>query len=319
MEPPILELRGVTKDYGRFRALDDVTVSVQPGAIGLLGPNGAGKSTLIKALLGLVKLSGGTAKVLGLDTATSSRRIREVVGYMPEDDCAIAGLLGARAVALAGELAGLPALTSLRRAHEILDYVGLAEERYREIQTYSTGMRQKVKLAQALIQSPQLLFLDEPTNGLDPLGRERMLRLIRNLAQKKGVSVVLSTHILSDVEACCDAVLILARGKVLVYDRIDRLQQPVDPSCRVRFDGDAEMLQRALVRAGCHCAPAGTDELLVSGEGDLGTLTLAAARESGAVVRQIVASHNSLEDIFLTALRDAGDPAQSPAAMAGSR
>jgi len=318
MEPPILELRNVTKDYGRFRALDDVSVSVRPGAIGLLGPNGAGKSTLIKALLGLVKLTGGSATVLGLDTRRDSLRIREITGYMPEDDCAIAGMQGARAVALAGELAGLPGLVALRRAHEILDYVGVTEERYREIQTYSTGMRQKIKLAQALVQSPRLLFLDEPTNGLDPVGRERMLRLIRNLAQKKGVSVVLSTHILSDVEACCDAVLIVGRGRLLVYDRIDNLKRPVDPSCRIRIDGDPEDLQRALERDGCRVTALAGEELLVSGEGDLGTLTLAAARASGVVVRQITASHNSLEDIFLTALREAGDPAAGRAA-AGAR
>ncbi len=164
----ILQLEDVTKNYGRFEALRGLTVDVQPGTIGLLGPNGAGKSTLIKALLGLVKLSGGRARVLGLDVRTPAREIRERVGYMPEDDCTIPGLKGVEAVALAGELAGLPSLTALRRAHEILDYVLLGEERYREVENYSVGMRQKVKLAQALIHAPQILFLDEPTSGLDP-------------------------------------------------------------------------------------------------------------------------------------------------------
>ena len=199
----ILQLEDVTKFYGSFQALTGLSVGVRPGAIGLLGPNGAGKSTLIKALLGLVSLSRGSARVLGLDVRTQSGQIRELVGYMPEDDCSVAGLKGVESVALAGELAGLPSLTSLRRAHEILDYTLLGEERYREVQTYSSGMRQKVKLAQALIHAPKLLFLDEPTNGLDPAGREKMLRLIRNLAQKQDVSVIVSTHILSDVEACC--------------------------------------------------------------------------------------------------------------------
>ncbi len=181
--PMILQLENVTKRYGRFEALAGLTVDVRPGTIGLLGPNGAGKSTLIKAMLGLVKLSGGRARVLGLDVGRQAREIRERVGYMPEDDCTIPGLKGVEAVALAGELAGLPALTALRRSHEILDYVLLGEERYREVENYSTGMRQKVKLAQALIHAPQMLFLDEPTSGLDPAGRERMLRLIRSLSQ----------------------------------------------------------------------------------------------------------------------------------------
>ena len=300
----ILDLDAVSKYYGRFQALDCVTVAVQPGAIGLLGPNGAGKSTLIKALLGLVRLTSGRATVLGFDARQESRKIREVVGYVPEDDCATAGLKGVQAVALAGELAGLPARTALRRAHEILDYVMLAEQRYREVQTYSTGMRQKIKLAQALIHSPQLVFLDEPTSGLDPAGRDKMLALIRNLAQKKGVSVVVSTHILSDIEACCDAVMILGRGKLLVYDTIRNLQHSVDPSCEVTVDGDPAALCQALTAVGARCTVSAPGGLSVAGTTDLGQKVLEAARHSGVVVRGIVPSRTSLEDIFLTAVQE---------------
>lgn len=299
----ILELEGVTKFYGSFQALAGLTVKVQPGAIGLLGPNGAGKSSLIKALLGLVRLSGGTAKVLGLDARTHSAEIREQIGYMPEDDCSIAGLAGVQSVALAGELAGLPALTALRRAHEILDYVLLGEERYREIQTYSTGMRQKVKLAQALIHAPKLLFLDEPTNGLDPTGREKMLRLIRSLVEKRGMSVVLSTHILTDVEACCDAALILGSGKLLVYDTIQKLQRSVDPSCTVRATGDIDALVARLTADGRRVEERRDESFLIYGEGDLGAAILAAAEATGACVREIKPSRNSLEDIYLEAVR----------------
>jgi len=217
-------------------------------------------------------------------------------------------------VALAGELAGLPALTALRRAHEILDYVTLAEERYREVQTYSTGMRQKIKLAQALIHSPRLLFLDEPTSGLDPTGRERMLKLVRNLAEKKGVSVVVSTHILSDIEACCDSVLILGRGRLLVYDTIARLRSDLASTCRVRVDGGGEGFAESLQSLGCSCEPLGRDEIEVSGPDGLGDLIFQAARSSDAVIREIAPSRSSLEDIFLTAVQETSgrDHAASP-------
>ncbi|MFT5049223.1 MAG: ABC-2 type transport system ATP-binding protein [Chlamydiales bacterium] len=299
----IIELTDVAKYYGKFQALAGLTVSVKPGAIGLLGPNGAGKSTLIKGLLGLVKLSSGSAKVLGLDARTQSPAIREQVGYMPEDDCSIAGLAGVQSVALAGELAGLPALTALRRAHEILDYVALGEERYREVQTYSTGMRQKVKLAQSLVHAPKLLFLDEPTNGLDPAGRVRMLRLIRSLVEKRGMSVVLSTHILTDVETCCDAALILGRGKLLVYDTIPELRRSVHPSCRVRVAGDIAPLSANLQARGYRIESAGRDAALVFGADDLGAAVFAASRETGITVREMTPSRNSLEDIYLDAVR----------------
>ncbi len=299
----IFQLDNVTKFYGSFQALAGLSVSVRPGAIGLLGPNGAGKSTLIKALLGLVRLSSGKAQVLGLDTRTQSREIREMVGYMPEDDCSIAGLMGVQAVALVGELAGLPSLTSLRRAHEILDYVLLGEERYREVQTYSTGMRQKVKLAQALIHAPKLLFLDEPTNGLDPAGREKMLALIRNLVEKKGVSVVLSTHILSDVEACCDAAMILGRGKLLVYDSLAELQRSVDSSIMIRVAGDIDALCTVLRAKGYQVDASSRDEARINGDGNLSSAVFAAAGECNVVVREITPSRNSLEDTYLEAVR----------------
>lgn len=310
----ILELDSVRKSYGRFEALAGLSVSVAPGAVGLLGPNGAGKSTLIKALLGLVALSSGSAKVLGLDVRRDASAIRERIGYMPEDDCNLAGLPGVQSVAMAGELAGLPARTALRRAHEILDLVWLAEERYRPVETYSTGMRQRIKLAQALIHAPKLVFLDEPTDGLDPAGRVRMLRLIRSLVDKHGLSVVLSTHILSDVEQICDAALILGRGRLLMYDTIARLQESVEPGLSLRSAGEIRPLAETLAAAGHRVDVLSPESAFLHGHGDLATAVLAAAHSSGVSLRELAKSRNSLEDIYLEAVRATSDPVPAGAA-----
>jgi len=303
----VLELEGVTKDYGRRRALDGVSTALRPGVVGLLGPNGAGKSTLIKTVLGLVRLGSGRAQVLGCDCQREYRRVRQLVGYMPEDDCILPGLKGIEAVAYAGELAGLPRLVALRRAHEVLDYVGIAEERYREVQTYSTGMRQKQKLAQAVVHDPRLVFLDEPTSGLDPLGRERMLRLVRALFDRAGVSVVLSTHILRDVEQVCDEVVILGAGRLLVHDTVDNLRRPVDESVVLSLDEELAAFTEALDESGVRFERRAAGELRVYGEpAAAAALVLDTARRTGAVVRRLERGRNSLEDIFLKAVGAGG-------------
>ena len=305
--PPIISLKNVTKLYDGRTALDDLTADVPPGAVGLLGPNGAGKSTLIKALLGLVRLTKGEARVLGLDVRSQSARIRQQVGYMPEDDCFIAGLAGVRAVAYAGELAGMSWRSAIRRAHEMLDFVGLADERYREVETYSTGMKQRLRLAQALIHAPSIVFLDEPTSGLDPEGRERMLRLIRSLT-KKGVSVVISTHILHDVETCCDSVVILGRGRLLVQDRIETLRRAVDESYLVRFAGEAEPFISGLSAAGFRTERTGPDEVraLPPAGVDLAATVFEVAKGAGTVVRGLAPKQTSMEEIFLRAVTGGG-------------
>ncbi len=304
----IIELQNVTKHYQKIKALDGVSASIRPGTIGLLGPNGAGKSTLIKLLLGLVKMSSGRAEVLGYPTHKASHRIRQKVGYMPEDDFVIAGLKGIQTVAFAGELAGLPPLAALRRAHEMLDFVSLGEERYREVQTYSTGMRQKIKMAQALVHSPRLVFLDEPTGGLDPKGRQRMLRLISEMNRKRGISVMLSTHILEDVEACCDAVLILKQGQVKVYDSLENLRKTVDESVQVRFEGEGSELVAVLNKQGCQTESLGRDLLRVSRAGGPAAQHVwQAAAETQVIVRQLMPSRTSLEQIFLDSIREGAD------------
>lgn len=293
----------MTKEYGKRRALDGVTFRLGPGVVGLLGPNGAGKSTLIKTVLGLVHLDDGAARVLGLDCRTQFRSVRQAVGYMPEDDCILPGLRGVEAVAYTGELSGLPPRVALRRAHEVLDLVGIGEERYREVQTYSTGMRQKQKLAQALVHDPKLVFLDEPTSGLDPLGRERMLRLIRTLFERAGVSVILSTHILRDVETVCDSVVILGSGRLLVHDSVAHLRQPVAESMVVALDAPNAAYAEALRAAGARFEEPRAGELRLFGEAqEAAAQALRAAKLSGAVVRRMERGRNSLEDIYLEAV-----------------
>ncbi|MDG2469237.1 MAG: ABC transporter ATP-binding protein [Pirellulaceae bacterium] len=206
----LIELESIEKYYGRNRVLDDVSVSFQPGVTGLLGPNGAGKSTLIKVILGLVRISSGTGNVMGLDLLESARAIRSLIGYMPEDDSYIAGLTGVELVRYAACLSGMSALEGLRRAHEILDFCDVKQERYRNVETYSTGMRQKTKVAQAIVADPPILILDEPTSGLDPEAREAMLNRVKYLSSKHGKTVIISTHILRDVQQICDHVVIMA-------------------------------------------------------------------------------------------------------------
>src|SRR5258705_5989335 len=223
---PVVTLEGVTVVYGKNPALKDVTSSFAAGAVGLLGPNGAGKSTMIKTLLGFIVPERGRMRVLGLDVAVAPLEIRARVGYMPESDAHIPGMNAVSFVAYCGELAGLPRVDAMPRAHEVLFYVGLGAARYRNVEAYSAGMKQRIKLAQALVHDPDLLFLDEPTNGMDPKGRDEMLELVRDLAHNKGVNLIVSSHLLPDVEYTCDSVVVMDKGRVAVHGPIDALKQP---------------------------------------------------------------------------------------------
>src|SRR6186713_445245 len=200
----VVQLDGVTVIYGKNQALKNVTARFARGAVGLLGPNGAGKSTMLKSLLGFVKPDRGRMTVLGLDVATSPLEIRARIGYMPENDSHIPGMTAVAFVGYCGELAGLRPVDAIQRAHEVLYYVGLGEARYRNVETYSTGMKQRIKLAQALVHDPDLLLLDEPTNGMDPKGRDEMLVLIRDISTRRGMSLILCSHLLHDVERVCE-------------------------------------------------------------------------------------------------------------------
>src|SRR5689334_9323002 len=254
----VVTLEGVTVAYGANRALRDVTSSFASGAVGLLGPNGAGKSTMIKALLGFITPESGRMRVLGYDVAASPLDIRARVGYMPESDAHIPGMNAVSFVAYCGELAGLPRVDAMQRAHEMLFYVGLGEARYRNVETYSTGMKQRIKLAQALVHDPDLLFLDEPTNGMDPKGRDEMLELVRDLAHNKGVNLILSSHLLPDVEYTCDHVVVMDKGRVATQGPIKDLKGPAGRVFELRIKGDLPSFLELLHQHGLESH--GTDE-----------------------------------------------------------
>jgi ABC-2 type transport system ATP-binding protein len=219
---PVIETAALTKVYpGDVTALGGLTVTVAPGVTGLIGANGAGKSTLIKVLLGLLAPTGGEAKVLGHDCVREGEQIRQVVGYMPEHDCLPADVTATEFVTHMGRMSGLPATAAKERAAEALRHVGLHEERYRQIGTYSTGMKQRVKLAQALAGDPRLLLLDEPTNGLDPAGRNAMLELIERIGEEFGISIMVASHLLGEIERICDHLVAIEAGRLLRADTID--------------------------------------------------------------------------------------------------
>ena len=237
---PLISLSQITKNYRDMRALNEIDVTIQPGVTGLLGPNGAGKSTLIKVVLGLIKITSGSGTVLGHRLGQDGRSIRDKIGYMPEDDCYIPGMTGIEVVQFAAALSGLPVIEGLRRAHEILDFCGMKQERYRKIETYSTGMRQKIKFAAAIVHDPEFLIFDEPTSGLDPEERENLLNRIRILADESDKSVLISTHILPDVQSICDHAVIIAAGKVVLNESLDVLNRPSAPTIALRIDSKNE-------------------------------------------------------------------------------
>jgi len=308
--PLSLVLQDLTVRYGPVCALDGVNLNIPRGPVGLLGPNGAGKSSTLKAILGFARPTAGSIRVYGIDAARRRRDIRRRIGYMPERDSYLAGLTGFRAVALAGELSGLPRREAYRRAHTVLEYAGLGEARYRPIEGYSTGMRQRVKLAQALVHDPPLLFLDEPTNGLDPAGRREMLALIRDLTHRHGKDVILSTHILNDAEALVEWVAILQAGRVVRAGPIREIIPPGRRSFRVRFAGEVEALRALLAR---HEIEGSLDNradgrLLLPADADPGLLCRVAA-EAGTVVRSLRPHTPTLEEAFFHALDET--PCQS--------
>ncbi len=301
----LVELKNVTKDYGHFRALSNIDLMIRPGITGLLGPNGAGKSTLIKVLLGLVRITAGEGHVLGFSIKTEADQIRAQIGYMPEDDCYIHGLSGIETMQMTAQLSRFPSTEALRRGHEILDFCGMGQERYRPVETYSTGMRQKLRFAMSIVHDPKMLILDEPTSGLDPEEREAMLNRIRILARQFGKSVILCTHILPDVQVVCDNVVILAGGMVRVSDSLDELCRVPHPSMTVTLSGERDAYRDRLTARGVKSEVISLRQVRVFGDAELLNEPLwSAAAESGCIVRGISPSKNSLEQIFLAAVKE---------------
>jgi ABC-2 type transport system ATP-binding protein len=311
---PLVELRGLAKRYGGVVALGGVTADIDGRVIGLLGPNGAGKSTLIKCLLGLIPFEG-EARVLGLQAGRRGDAIRERVGYMPESEAFLVGMSAVELCTYAAELSGLPRTEAIQRAHAALYYAGLEEKRYQPIEGYSTGMKQRVKLAQALVHDPELLFLDEPTNGLDPRSRDEMLELISAMPERRGCKIVLSTHLLPDVERVCDEVVIMHHGKLRFSGTVAELRKTrgVDGELTIEVKAEADKLAAALVGAGAVCevtSPVALAVTLPSGAGS--DLVFRVARAAGLQVRQLEVRRESLEAAFMRVVGaelevDAGD------------
>ena len=299
---PAILLESLSKRFGPLKALDGIDAELPGGAMGLLGPNGAGKTTLLKTLLGLLPADSGRAEVLGVDAARAPIEVRRRVGYMPEADCTIPGMKGVRLVAFAGQLSGLPRRASLTRASEVLFHVGLGEVRYRNVDEYSQGMRQRLRLAQALVHDPDLLFLDEPTSGLDPKGRREMLTLIKDLAENHGKEILLSTHLLPDVEEVCGHVLVLNRGRVATCGPLADLLARDEGLFEARIRGDLTETARRL-RDESHDVVRQEGSLLAVRLPDGPLPLFAAARAAGAQIRELREVSSSLEEALIASLR----------------
>jgi len=304
---PTIELCGLQVHLGGREILHGLEGAVHSRAIGLLGPNGAGKSTLINTLLGFHPPSSGTARVLGLDIHSQRRELRSLVGYMPENDAFIARTTGIRFVRYMAEISGLPPDLALERAHEAFVYVGLGEARYRKLGTYSLGMKQLAKLAQAIVHGPRLLILDEPTNGLDPPGRKRLIGLIREIRQASDTHLLLSSHLLHDVEQTCDEVLILRDGRIAGIVNLEEERKANRRFLEMEVMGSGNGFSAGLGALGCECAEFANSRLKVilpAGVEIRDVYHLAA--QQGVRIRRLNYRRDSLEDIFLNAMGQAG-------------
>jgi ABC-2 type transport system ATP-binding protein len=296
---PLVELKGLAKRYGTITALAKVDATIDGKIIGLLGPNGAGKSTLLKCLLGLIPYEG-EARVLGLEAKTHGTEIRDRVGYMPEQEAFVSGMTAVEQCAYAGELSGLPRSEAMQRAHSALYYAGVDDKRYQPIDGYSTGLKQRVKLAQALVHDPEILFLDEPTNGLDPRSREEMLELIRALPERRDCSIILSTHLLPDVERVCDHAVVMHLGAVRFVGAISELRGAHHTGLVVEVKADADRLAKALGDAGATCEVRSPIALHVDLPADAtSALVFRCARDAQVQVRGLARSRESIEAAFL--------------------
>ena len=305
--PAVIELDRLSVKLGRREILHSIScrlgASGQGRAIGLLGPNGAGKSTLIQALLGFHQPSAGRASILGLDCHRQSREVKARIGYMPETDSFIANMTAVAFLRLMGEISGLPSEAALEKAHETLFHVGLGEARYRTIGTYSLGMKQMAKLAQAIIHGPELVILDEPTNGLDPIARQRMVRLIRDIRDSGQMHILLCSHLLRDVEETCEEVLILKQGQIVHYSNLEKERSTNKRFVELETSGDGAGLAEALAQLGCESTAVGTGRFrMVLPEGlDLREIYRVAA-ERDVPLRRLSYRRDTLEDIFLKAM-----------------
>jgi ABC-2 type transport system ATP-binding protein len=306
----IIELKNVDFSYakGKDKVIDNVSLSIGKGVFGLLGPNGAGKTTMMKILLGFLVPSSGNGRVLGFDILTSQKAVRERIGYMPENDCLMPGMDAVTLTAYLGELSGMPKQEAIKRAHEVLYYVGLEEARYRNVETYSAGMKQRLKLAQALVHDPKVLFLDEPTSGMDPNGRREMLELIKDISKKESMNVIISSHLLPDIEYTCRHVIILNNGRIAQEKDVEA-PEPEKVNCfELKVHGDSKPFLEQLKTLDC---------TITSDENGLHTVLMPddrsprdlfrVALETKIQIRHLVQSHTTLEDTFVSAIGASND------------
>ena len=301
----VIDLDGLEVRLGNRTVLNGITGTLQGHAIGLLGPNGAGKSTLINTLLGFHSPSRGTARVFGFDVRRDRTQIRQQVGYMPENDSFIGNMSGVRFVRYMAELAGLPRGEALERTHEALFYVGLGEVRYRLVSTYSLGMKQLIKLAQALVHGPNLLILDEPTNGLDPMARQRMIQVIKEIRKEGSIRLLISSHLLRDIDETCDEVLILKDGRIAALRNIEEERNSNRNFIELETVGATEQFSARIRELGCECAcfPGGRMKLVMPGHIEARDLYVIAF-DQNVQIRRMNQRRDSLEDIFLRAMEN---------------
>jgi ABC-2 type transport system ATP-binding protein len=301
----VIDLDGLEVRLGNRTVLNGITGTMQGHAIGLLGPNGAGKSTLINTLLGFHEPSKGTASVFGFDARRDRAQIRQQIGYMPENDSFIGNMSGVRFVRYMAELSGLPTGEALERSHEALFYVGLGEVRYRKVSTYSLGMKQLIKLAQALVHGPKLLILDEPTNGLDPMARQRMIQVIKEIRKEGSIRMLISSHLLPDIDETCDEVLILKDGRIAALRNIEEERNSHRNFIELETVGATEHFSARIRELGCECAsfPGGRIKLVMPDHIEARDLYRIAA-DQGVQIRRMNQRRDSLEDIFLKAMEN---------------
>lgn len=309
----MIELRDITRNFGSFKALRGVTLSLPPGRIGLLGPNGAGKSTLLKILMGLISPTGGSGSVMGHpivpDGSTEKNyELRRLIGFMPEADALVPGLRGVDYVALAGELYGLPRKQAIRRAHEVLTYLQLEDARYRKLEEYSTGMKQRLKLAQAIAHDPPILLLDEPTSGLDPASRDSMLKLLLELGRDFGKSLILSTHLLADVEAVGEQVVMMFEGQVRGQGTVAELCARRAERFLIRIQGEPDPFAAALAQASIQVIERKNrvEFRVQAPTGWKPAEAFRMAKNTGCAIRAITPDDETLEEMFLRTAKIAG-------------
>ena len=305
-EAPVITAKGLRKMYGPHLALDDINLEIPKGAVGILGPNGAGKSTLFKCLLGLITTTSGEGSVLGLDIRTQGEQIRSKIGYMPEYNALDPNLFAVDQVRYSGELLGMNSKNATQRAHEVLEYVGLKDQRYRKIETFSTGMLQATKLACALVHDPDILICDEPTNGLDQRARGFMLQTLNRTVREGNRSVLMSSHVMDDVQDLCDSIVMIHKGRIVVQSSIEDLVQQVDKEIEMVIWGGASKMESELSSMGLENRRLGrVIRIKVESESTVDK-ALEAAVSAGVQVRQMKEYEPDLEDIFLLVMDKLG-------------